>query len=93
MSANKYLCVFWHQTNSISLVHFFANLALSTTIYRLTSKRLEYCWLKKRFTVPIFFKAIQALKNPSLIFKQLIASSEFHIMALKTQACILWLQT
>ena len=70
MSANKYLCVFWRQTNSISLVHFFTNLALSTTIYRLTSNHLKYYWLKKRFTVPIFFTAIQALKNPSLIFKK-----------------------
>ena len=77
MSANKYLCVFWRQTNSISVVHFFTNLALSTTIYRLTSNRLEYCWLKKRFTVPIFLKAIQALKNPSLIFKKLIAMQNF----------------
>lgn len=34
MSANKYLCVFWRQTNSISLVNFYTDLALSTTIVK-----------------------------------------------------------
>ena len=60
----------------------------SSSIYfhRLTSNHLGYFWLKERFTVPIFFKAIQlvkqcqALKNLLLIFKN----------SLLVQNSILW---
>lgn len=60
MSANKYLCVFWRQTNSISLVNFYTDLALSTNIVK---QRWISRWIslaQKTFFCAYFFKSDSA---------------------------------
>ena len=53
--------IFWRQRYSISLLHFFTDLALSTSI-----GLHQYCWLKERFTVPIFLKRFSSWNSARL---------------------------
>ena len=60
MSTNKYLCVFWRQTNSISLVNFYTDLALSATIVK---PRWISRWIslaQETFFCAYFFKSDSA---------------------------------
>ena len=83
MSANKYHIL---APKVLDYSGTFLHRSSSIYFHRLTSNHLGYFWLKERFTVPIFFKAIQlvkqcqALKNLLLIFKN----------SLLVQNSILW---